>query len=198
MSDSMYDRLGVAPDADETEIRRAWLALARAHHPDAQSDAVARDEAEREMQSINEAWSILGDPERRRRYDDRRRAIGHGGAATSSPVAPTTARVDRSDDFVFVPFDDGEDDLDPRLLDDVGVEGTHVDRSVQIVPVVLLLGGVVGVVVGAVISLPFLVAVGIAGLLLSALSFLAAPVQAVVRGIAAERRSSDTRPDPRR
>lgn len=190
MTDSLYDRLGVAPDADESEIRRAWLALARVHHPDAHADPAARATAEVEMRSINEAWSVLGDAERRRRYDDRLRPTG--------PVRPSAVRVERSADFVFVPYDDGEDDVDPRLLDDVGVEGTHVDRSVQVVPVALLLGGIVGAVLGVVIALPFLVAVGAVGLVLGAFSFLLAPMQAASRSITAERRGSGARTDRRR
>lgn len=197
MDVSPYDRLGVAPDADEAEIRRAWLALARAHHPDGHADAASRAAAEREMQSINEAWSILSDPQRRRRYDERWGARVGDGSVGSGPSA-TSARIDRPDDFVFVPFDDEDDEIDPRLLDDVGVEGTHVDRSVQVVPVVLLLGGLVGVVLGAVIALPFLVVVGAVGLVGGALSFLLAPLQAATRSIAAERRSPGGSAGPRR
>ncbi len=174
--DPLYDRLGVAPDATDAEIRRAWLMLARQHHPDAHSDPAARAAAEVEMRSINEAWAVLGDPERRRRHDERRLGVSSTVTRASEPA------------FVFVPFDDSEDDIDPRLLDDDGVEGTEVTRSVQMLPVLLLGGGVVGVILGMILMVGFLVAVGVAGLVLGVLSFLFAPMQAISRSIAAERR----------
>lgn len=182
MADSYYDRLGVTPDATDDEIRRAWLRLARIHHPDAQPDPASRERAEGTMRSINEAWSVLGDPDRRRRYDDRRRSEDR-----SDDGARSSATVREPDPFVFVPFDDSPDDIDPRLLDDVGVEGTEVDRSVQFLPVVLLLGGILGTVLGVVIALPFLVGVGVVGLIGGALSFAIAPLQAISRSIGAER-----------
>jgi len=178
MGDRLYDRLGVDPDATDSELRQAWLRLARIHHPDAQSDPAARAAAEVEMRSINEAWAVLGDPVRRAAHDARRR-----GDTVRAPV------VRRGDDsFVFVPIDDADDDVDPRLLDDEGVEGTEVDRSIQMLPVLLLLGGIGGVVLGFLVALPFLIAVGIVGLVLAGLSFVVAPLQAISRSIAAERR----------
>lgn len=184
MTDSFYDRLGVSSSATDDEIRRAWLRLAREHHPDAQTDPASRDRAERTMRAINEAWSVLGDRDRRRRYDERRSVVDR------SDTTGTTATIREPAPFVFVPVDDGPDEIDPRLLDDAGVEGTHVERSVQFLPVVLLLGGVVGTVLGVVIALPFLVAVGLIGIALSALSFLLAPLQAISRSIGAERAAS--------
>lgn len=171
-----YQRLGVAPDATTAEIRRSWLRLAREHHPDFHVDAAATTRAanEREMQAINDAWAVLGDPDRRRVYD---LSLGSTGAAAHEP-----------EPFVFVPYDDGDDPIDPRLLDDTGVAGTEVGRSVQMLPVVLLVGGVVGVVLGVVIDLLFLIAVGLIGLVGAGVSFLIAPLMAVSRSIAAERR----------
>ncbi len=58
-----YQRLGVAPDASEAEIRDAYRRLARRAHPDAPGGSA------REMAMLNEAWRVLRDPERRRAYD---------------------------------------------------------------------------------------------------------------------------------
>lgn len=171
-----YDTLGVDPDASDDEIRRSWLRLARAHHPDFHVDATAQQRAdnEREMQAINAAWAVLGDRDRRRDYDARLRA--------------EVRVVSEPPPFTFVPFDDGDDPIDPRLLDDHGVEGTEIGSSSQLLPVVFLLGGIVGVVVGVIVDLMFLVAVGIIGLIGAGVGFLLTPLLAISRSIRAEQR----------
>lgn len=58
-----YEVLGVAPSASAEEVRGAYVALARALHPDrAHGDA-------RRMQEVNEAWRVLRDPAARQAYD---------------------------------------------------------------------------------------------------------------------------------
>jgi hypothetical protein len=57
-----YDVLGVAVGASRADIHRAYLALARRHHPDAGGDEAA-------MRRVNQAWAVLSDTARRRRYD---------------------------------------------------------------------------------------------------------------------------------
>lgn len=57
-----YDELGVGPAVAPVEIRRAYVALARRHHPDAGGDPAR-------MRALNAAFATLSDPERRRRYD---------------------------------------------------------------------------------------------------------------------------------
>ncbi len=68
---TLYDHLGVGPDASQDELKRAYHRLARRHHPDAHSgaDEAVVDEARRRMVVINMAWAVLGDPARRRAYD---------------------------------------------------------------------------------------------------------------------------------
>lgn len=68
---TLYDHLGVGPDASQEELKRAYHRLARRHHPDAHSgaDEAVLDEARQRMVVINMAWAVLGDPARRRAYD---------------------------------------------------------------------------------------------------------------------------------
>ncbi len=178
MNDPLYARLGVTPSASAADIRSAYLKLARIHHPDFHTNDAARQSNEREMQSINEAWAILGDPERRRAHDERMRLSQPDPVSTGKPVP---GRYD------FVPFDDSDDEIDPRLLEDIGVEGTEVGRSLQLAPIVCFLGGIFGVILGVIVNLPFLIAVGVVGLVLALLGFLAAPAVAISRSIRAER-----------
>jgi DnaJ family protein C protein 3 len=66
-----YKVLGVGKDADEKEIKRAYRQLIKKHHPDkVLSQGVTKEEAEKKMAAINEAYEVLSDPELRRGYDN--------------------------------------------------------------------------------------------------------------------------------
>lgn len=60
-----YQTLGVSRNADQQEIQRAYRKLARENHPDLNKDPAA----EERFKDISEAYSVLSDPETRRRYD---------------------------------------------------------------------------------------------------------------------------------
>jgi curved DNA-binding protein CbpA len=60
-----YAVLGVAPAAEQVVIRAAYRALMRRYHPDADASAEAAEQA----RAINAAYAVLGDPEKRSRYD---------------------------------------------------------------------------------------------------------------------------------
>ena len=63
-----YEALGVSRTATEKEIKTAYRKLARQHHPDLhQGDA--KKAAEEKFKIINEAYEVLGDPEKRAKYD---------------------------------------------------------------------------------------------------------------------------------
>jgi hypothetical protein len=96
-----YEVLGVDPKASDAEIRRAYVALARRFHPD------ANPAGEERMRAVNEAWAILGDRERRARYD-----------RTDAPPPG------------FTPDDPVDDGFDPRAQPDVPYR-PHSTRDVQ-------------------------------------------------------------------
>ncbi len=60
-----YASLGVARDASQDEIQRAYRKLARQYHPDVNKSPGAEDR----FRQIGEAYEVLKDPDRRRRYD---------------------------------------------------------------------------------------------------------------------------------
>jgi len=62
----LYEILQVSPKAEPEVIQAAYKALARKYHPDHHPDKAL---AQQKMIRINEAYEVLGDPERRRRYD---------------------------------------------------------------------------------------------------------------------------------
>jgi curved DNA-binding protein len=62
-----YETLGVARTATPEEIKQAFRKLARIHHPDVAKNKKAGEERFKE---INEAYEVLGDPDKRRRYDE--------------------------------------------------------------------------------------------------------------------------------
>jgi len=83
-----YSVLGVRKDASEQDIRSAWVKLAKKWHPDRhQESEKARQEAERRIKEINEAYETLSDPERRARFD-RFGADGPFGSAGQGPFRP--------------------------------------------------------------------------------------------------------------
>ncbi|HEY3248337.1 MAG TPA: molecular chaperone DnaJ [bacterium] len=61
-----YEVLGVDRTASAEEIKRAFRALAREHHPDVKQNDPQADE---QFKAINEAYQVLGDPQRRAQYD---------------------------------------------------------------------------------------------------------------------------------
>jgi curved DNA-binding protein len=62
-----YETLGVDRSASPEDIKQAFRKLARIHHPDVAKNKAAGEE---KFKEINEAYEVLGDPEKRRRYDE--------------------------------------------------------------------------------------------------------------------------------
>jgi curved DNA-binding protein len=94
-----YETLGVGRTATPEEIKQAFRKLARIHHPD-----VAKNKAvgEARFKEINEAYEVLGDPEKRHRYDE----LGtnwqdDGGGMSAGMGAGRGGRPRGSADFEF-------------------------------------------------------------------------------------------------
>ena len=62
-----YATLGVAKTATAKEVKQAFRKLARKHHPDVNPGDKT---AEAKFKEINEAYEVVGDPEKRKRYDE--------------------------------------------------------------------------------------------------------------------------------
>jgi curved DNA-binding protein len=71
-----YAALGVARDATDDDIRKAYRKLARKYHPDVSKEA----DADVRMREINEARDVLSDPEKRAAYDQLADHVARGGS----------------------------------------------------------------------------------------------------------------------
>ncbi len=166
-----YRVLGVDPRADSSTIRGSYVALARRWHPDyhAVGDPRRLAEAQQRIREVNEAWRVLGHPQRRAEYDRTLRRTGGAG-------------VRRDETGVWVPFDDG-DGPDPRdLLDDEPIsDGGRLGRVLTIAPVAFL-GAAVGLLAfGVVVDSSMVLTVSLAVLAVAVVLFLAVPLVALAR-----------------
>ena len=74
-----YAILGIAKDASDADIKKAYRKLARQHHPDTNAGNAA---SEKKFKDISEAYSVLSDPDERQQYDAIR---AMGGGARFAP-----------------------------------------------------------------------------------------------------------------
>ncbi|MFK7852100.1 MAG: DnaJ C-terminal domain-containing protein [Akkermansiaceae bacterium] len=77
-----YELLGIKKDASAAEIKKAFRKLARVHHPDVAKD---KSTAEEKFKEINEAYEVLSDPEKRKKYD----ALGANWNQQGGPPPPS-------------------------------------------------------------------------------------------------------------
>jgi curved DNA-binding protein len=62
-----YETLGVPRGASDNEMKKAFRKLARQYHPDVAKD---KKRAEEKFKEVNEAYEVLGDPAKRKKYDE--------------------------------------------------------------------------------------------------------------------------------
>ena len=99
-----YNVLGVNQDASAEEIKRAYRKLAMQYHPD--HNHGKQGWANQKFKEINEAFSVIGNPENRRRYDTFG-MVDDIGDIFSNQAAQTTfeeIRNDFGDDFLGMDF----------------------------------------------------------------------------------------------
>lgn len=180
-----YEVLGVAPDSDAAAIRRAYLDLARQHHPDFHVDA---DEATRgasavQMQRLNEAWKVLGDEDQRRAYDRALARTTDPGvarrAAREPGMPPGKGWTPRADDdgwmTDFEAWADEADDLAPEPPRSPG------RRAATLLPVALLVAAIGCWVLGGLLALRELVALGVVCLVFAGGLFFLLPMVEMAR-----------------
>lgn len=77
-SQTYYKRLGVKPTATEKEIKKAYRKMAMKYHPD--KNPTNKEESEKKIKLINEAYEVLGDKKKREQYDMDNASGMSGGA----------------------------------------------------------------------------------------------------------------------
>src|SRR3954454_17224759 len=70
-----YAELGVKKDATNAEIKKAYRKLARANHPDSNPGDTAKHE---KFKAVAEAYDVIGDADKRAKYDEMRSAYAGG------------------------------------------------------------------------------------------------------------------------
>ena len=152
-----YEVLGVAPTAPTSEVRRAYVTLARQHHPDRDGgDADA-------MRAINDAWATLRDPERRATYD---RSLGRPSRASVATEARPATDLD---------------DLLADLADDTPIGGQVVlPRWFALLPVATFAASLGVLLIAVLFNAPPALAVAAALFVLSVVMFLVAPFVALL------------------
>ena len=174
-----YDELGVAPTASPSEIRSTYLDLARRYHPDRLVGVSAgeRAAAADRMARINHAWSVLSDRRRRAEYD-----AGRGDRVR-------TGATIRDAGDTWTPYDDADDEIDPRLLDDTPTGATTVRRGLTFLPAVLAVSGLGVLLIGFILSLAPVLVTGLLLEVAAGLSFLVIPLLALAHSSRADRLS---------
>jgi hypothetical protein len=142
---TLYERLGVGRGASIGEVRRAYVDLARRHHPDTGGDPDT-------MRSLNEAWAVLSDPVRRRAYDGSLGPDGRDLDDDGAPVGSGWFGHGANGD------DDRWDDVLADLLDDRAVRPVSTSSPLAVVPAGLFAAAVGVAILGIMMSQPALLA----------------------------------------
>lgn len=172
-----YELLGVAPDAGHDEIKQAYKRLARRHHPDTLGAAPdeAVEAARRRMAAINAAWTVLGDPDRRRDYDE--------GAALRAAAPPDTAGAGNrraGPEPGFPDWFEPDDEVPAAFLEEDVEGGDRRPASLlTFLPVGLAAAAVAAFAMSVVVDSPGLLALALVLAPLTLVAFFLAPLVAM-------------------
>ena len=178
-----YETLGVSVGASAKEIRQAFLASARRHHPDfhATDDARSRADHARQMQQVNEAWTVLGDAAQRERYDLTQQV----GAAAERARPNRDPQVPGGKGWTPRSGDDGwQQDFrgwaadDGRLAEDEPGDGPD---PVKLLPLGLFAVGLLIAFVGMAMDERGLLALAFVAIAFSAILFVMLPAREMIR-----------------
>ena len=216
---SLYDALGVAPAATPAELRRAYVELAQRYHPDhhVQSDDQTRQQADLRMREINDAWAVLGDPDRRRGYDRLRelraaadrinaRETARGRSSSRPRTAAMSGRSARPKDGATASASHSDASTlseRPRDWRSYASPGPAMDRPlgerlVLLLPVGLLCSSMLLGGLGAILRARIFAAFAVIAVGLAAIAFVLVPLLAMTEGARAQRRRAATRSARRR
>ena len=166
-----YAVLGVARDSPVSEIRRAYVTLARSTHPDLRGDDPAAAE---QMRRINLAWEMLSNTDSRAAID--RRLQEPPSVPSAGPRRPPTAEPaarPHEDDF-----DISQDDFD---ADDRPLTGGNLPGWMRAGAPLAFVAGIFAVIFGVLAGGFVLVRLGLLLLGISALIFMLSPFIVLVR-----------------
>lgn len=171
MRTNNYDVLGVSAQADIKTIRKAYLALAWKFHPD-RNQGVLADDAADQMRKFNEAWHVLGDPDRKAEYDKKLKFTAGARPSSTPGAGPTTSSRE------WVPYDTSEPkdiNLDPRPV----AGSTMLPGWVTMAPAAGIALGVLVLAGGTILQSGGMAAIGLIVLALAGSGFLLLPLAAM-------------------
>jgi len=185
-----YELLGLRVDATQDEIRGAYRALARRHHPDTQSPDTQSSDTQKGagspsagagtadgrhmMAAINGAWAVLGDPVRRQAYDAE---LGRPAPGSARPMGANGNRPGWDWQPLHEELDD--DDLDEEPYGDPPPR--RPADSMVMTPVLLVGCAVALFFLSTMVQSAGLRTVAILLLPIAGLGFVAAPLFVMVR-----------------
>ncbi len=91
-----YRILGVPENAAEEEIKSAYRRLAKEYHPDAHP---GDEKCEKIFRKVNEAYAVLGDSQKRKAYDRKKRGTESGGGFRREGARDSHSAQEKKVDF---------------------------------------------------------------------------------------------------